>query len=76
MPSVEDATRTSLVARDLFESPQRSAHEIATATGMDEREVVRHLAALEGLGLAVRDDTGRWSLTELGARHVGVVRTR
>lgn len=74
VPSVGDAARTSLVARHLYESPRRSAHEIATATRVDEREVVLQLAALEGLGLAVRDGAGRWSLTEDGAYSMGEMR--
>ena len=70
VPSIEDAARSSTVARMLNESPSRSAHEGIGLAGVDEREALRQLSALEQLGLAERDASGRWSLTELGARHL------
>jgi DNA-binding transcriptional ArsR family regulator len=70
VPSIEDATRSSPVARALHASPSRSAHELTELVGADEREVRRQLSALEQLGLARRDADGRWSLTALGARHL------
>lgn len=74
VPSIEEAARSSTVARVLHESPSRSAHELTELVGAQEREVVRQLSALEGLGLAERDASGRWSLTELGVRHLAASR--
>lgn len=71
VPSIEGAARSSPVARALHESPPRSAHEVAALVGADDRDVLRQLSALEQLGLAGRDASGRWSLTERGSRHLG-----
>lgn len=66
VPSVEEAVRVSAVARALHGSPSRSAHELTSLLGTGERDVLRQLSALHDLGMAERDTTGRWSLTDLG----------
>lgn len=71
VPSVEEAVRSSSVARALFGTPPLSAYELQGQLGEDEREVLRQLSALEQLGLADRNADGRWALTELGAHHLG-----
>lgn len=71
VPPVDEAVRSSSVARALLGTPSQSAHELQGQLGEGEREVLRQLSALEHLGLADRDARGRWALTELGAHHLG-----
>ena len=69
--SVEEAVRSSSVARALHGAAPQSAHGLQGQVGEGEREVLRQLSALEQLGLADRDADGRWALTERGAHHLG-----
>lgn len=70
VPSVGDAARSSDVARALHGTAPRSAHEIQELIGADEGEVRGQLSALEHLGLAERDASGRWALTDAGTHHL------
>lgn len=71
VPLVEEAVRSSSVARALHGATPQSAHELKGQLGEDERDVLRQLSALKQLNLADRDADGRWTLTELGDHHVG-----
>jgi DNA-binding transcriptional ArsR family regulator len=66
MPTPAEAARESPVARLLASSPGLSAHAITEHTQSSERAAMEHLAALRSLGLADRDDCGRWRLTDEG----------
>jgi hypothetical protein len=63
LPSAEEAIGISRVAQVLAEAPNSSVHALVQRTGLSEREVVDQLRALQNLGRAVRDDTGRFTLT-------------
>jgi hypothetical protein len=63
LPSAEEAVEVSPVARVLAEAPNSSVHALVERTGLSEREVIAQLRALQHLGRAVRDDTGRFTLT-------------
>jgi hypothetical protein len=62
-----DAARRNPVARALGERPHSSVHQISEVTSLPPKAVVGDLRTLRGTGLATRDDTGRWSLTDEGA---------
>lgn len=68
--SVADAARSSAVARALHRSPSASADAVSSLAGVNPHETRRQLSALQDLGLAERDAGGRWSLTDLGVRHL------
>lgn len=63
LPTAEEAVAVSPVARVLAGAPGSSVHALVERTGLPEREVADHLRALQRLGRAVRDDTGRFTLT-------------
>lgn len=62
----DDAAGHSAVARALLDRPSSSAHQLEQATSLLPKTVMGDLRALRGLGLADRDDSGRWSLTDGG----------
>lgn len=64
--TLADAARRNPVARALGERPNSSAHQISEATSLPLKAVAGDLRTLRGMGLAARDDTGRWSLTDEG----------
>jgi DNA-binding transcriptional ArsR family regulator len=64
--TVDDAAGHSPVARALRERQSSSARQLEQATSLPPKTVVGELRALRGLGLAERDDSGRWSLTDDG----------
>jgi hypothetical protein len=79
LPSADEAVAASRVAQALGEAPNSSVHALVQRTGLSEREVIDQLRALQNLGRAVRDDTGRFTLTpawpdadaEVGQRSTG-----
>jgi apolipoprotein N-acyltransferase len=63
LPTVDAAVVASRVAQALGDAPNSSVHALVQCTGLPEREVIDQLRALQHLGRAVRDDTGRFTLT-------------
>jgi hypothetical protein len=63
LPTVEEAVDASAVARVLGEALNSSVHALVERTGLLEREVIAQMRALQHLGRAVHDDTGRFTLT-------------
>lgn len=61
--TLADAAGRTPVARALGERPGSSAHQLEQATSLPPKTVTDDLHTLRGLGLADRDDSGRWSLT-------------
>jgi hypothetical protein len=61
--TLADAAGRNPVARALGERPGSSAHQLEQATALPPRTVIDDLRTLRGLGLADRDESGRWSLT-------------
>lgn len=64
--TVADAARRNAVARALGERPASSPEQLQRATSRASRAVHDDLRTLRGLGLADRDTSGRWSLTDAG----------
>jgi hypothetical protein len=62
LPTADEAVEASRVAQVLGEAPNSSVHALVQRTGLSEREVIDQLRALQNLGRAVRDDTGRFTL--------------
>lgn len=65
-PTAAEAAHDDPVARALAAASRWSVLDLADATRLDRDTVVGRLQALRILGLADRDDTGRWSLTADG----------
>jgi hypothetical protein len=64
--TVADAVGRNPVARALAVRPGSSAHQLEQVLSSPPKTVLRDLRDLRRLGLADRDDTGRWSLTTDG----------